>query len=299
MDANKTVTSVTINAPGTYTFMLSADDNVHAVAYDAVVVRVTGHDALANLATRVQVGTADNAAIAGFIVTGNSSKQVVVRALGPSLLSAGVEGALNDPFLELYDASGNLLVSNNDWQQTQAQALRDANLAPSNDLESALLATLAPGAYTAVVRGNGNATGIGLLEVYDLQSKATSKLANLSTRGLVGTGPDVMIGGTIVTGPDTARVVFCALGPSLAGVGIQNPLSDPQLDLFDGNGSKISSNDNWKDSQQVAITTSGLAPSNDFESAILTDLAPGNYTAVVSGVNGGSGIALVEVYHLQ
>jgi hypothetical protein len=238
-------------------------------------------------------------AIAGFILTGNTGKQVVVRGLGPSLAAVGVSGALSDPLLELYDASGNLLASNNDWQQTQAQALRDANLAPSNDLEAAILFTLAPGAYTAILRGNGNATGIGLVEVYDLQTSATSKLGNLSTRGLVGSAQSVMIGGTIVTGSDPARVVFRALGPSLGAVGIQNPISDPQLDLFDANGSKISSNNNWKDSQQAAISSAGLAPSSDLESAILADLAPGNYTAVVSGVNGASGIALVEAYHLQ
>ena len=298
-NANQTATNVTINAAGTYTFMLSADDSVHAIAYDAVVVRVTGHNAMANLSTRVQVGVANNVAIAGFIVAGNSSKQVVLRGLGPSLANAGVQDALSDPLLELYDASGALLSSNNDWQETQAQALRDANLAPSHSFESAILATLAPGAYTAVVRGNSNATGIGLVEVYDLQPSASSKLANLSTRGFVGSAQDVMIGGTIVTGSDSARVVFRAIGPSLAALGIANAIADPQLDLFDGNGGKVSSNNNWKDSQQSAIASAGLAPASDLESAIVADLAPGNYTAVVSGVNGATGVALVEAYHLQ
>lgn len=298
-NASQASTIATLNAPGTYTFMLSADDGTHAVAYDAVVVRVTGHDALANLSTRVQVGTANDVAIAGFIITGTTAKQVVVRALGPSLAAAGVQGAVSDPFLELYDAGGNLLSNNNDWQQTQAQALRDANLAPTNDLESALLATLAPGAYTAIMRGNGNTPGIGLVEVYDLQTSATSKLGNLSTRGLVGAAQNVMIGGTIVTGPDAARVLFRAIGPSLTAAGIQNPIADPQLDLFDANGGRIASNNNWKDSQQAAIAGSGLAPSSDVESAILSDLAPGNYTAVVTGINGATGVALVEAYHLQ
>ena len=296
---NQPATNVTVNGPGTYTFLLSADDGVHAIAYDAVVVRVTGHNALANLSTRVQVGAANNVAIAGFIITGNSSKQVVIRGLGPSLMSVGVQGALNDPILELYDSGGNLLASNNDWQQSQAQALRDANLAPPNNFDAAILATLAPGAYTAILRGNGNANGIGLVEVYDLQPSASSKLANLSTRGLVGTGQNVMIGGTIVAGPDSARVVFRALGPSLAGVGIPNALSDPKLELFDGNGTKISSNNNWKDSQQIAITNSGLAPTSNLESAIVIDLTPGNYTAVVDDMNGATGVALVEAYHLQ
>jgi hypothetical protein len=298
-NANQASTTATLNAPGNYTFLLSADDGIHTVAYDAVVVRVTGRDALGNLSTRVQVGASSNVAIAGFIVTGNTAKQVVVRALGPSLSTVGVQGVLSDPVLDLYDAGGNVIFSNNDWQQTQAQALRDAHLAPSNDLESAILATLAPGAYTAIMRGNGNATGIGLVEVYDLETSATSKLGNLSTRGVVGIAENVMIGGTIVTGPDAARVVFRALGPSLAAVGLQNPIGDPQLDLFDANGSKIASNNKWKDSQQSAIAGTGLAPSSDLESAVLVDLTPGNYTAIVSGVNGATGVGLVEAYHLQ
>jgi hypothetical protein len=296
---NQLSTTATIPGPGTYTFLLSADDGVHAVAYDAVAVRVTGHDALANLSTRVQVGTTNNVAIAGFIVVGNNAKQVVVRGLGPSLAGADVQGALSDPVLELYDSAGTLLLSNNDWQETQAQALRDVNLAPTTNFESAIVTTLAPGAYTAILHGNGNATGVGLVEVYDLQISASSKLANLSTRGLVGTAQNVMIGGTIVTGPDVARVVIRAIGPSLLAAGIQNALPDPQLDLFDGNGTRISANNNWKDSQSAAITGAGLAPANDLESAIVADLAPGNYTAVVSGANSGTGVALVEAYHLQ
>ena len=295
---NQAITTASVSAPGTYTFMLSADDGVHAVAYDAVVVRVTGHNALANLSTRVQVGTANNVAIAGFIIMGNAAKQVVVRGIGPSLSSAGVPGALSDPVLELYDATGSLLSGNNDWQETQAQALRDANLAPAHDRESAILATLAPGAYTAVLRGNGTATGVGLVEVYDLQPEPASKLGNLSTRGSAGAGPNVMIGGTIVSGPDAARVVFRGLGPSLGSAGIQNGVSDPQLELFNSNGAQISANNNWKDSQQTAISGAGLAPVHDSEAAILIDLAPGNYTAVVSG-NGATGVALVEAYHLQ
>jgi K319-like protein len=298
-NANQQSTTATIDGPGTYTFMLSADDAVHAVAYDAVVVRVTGRNALANLSTRVQIGTGSSVAIAGFIVTGNAAKQIVIRGLGPSLGAVGVQGALSDPVLELYDASGAQVGTNNDWQQGQAQALRDANLAPPYDFESALVATLTPGAYTAILRGNGNATGIGLVEVYDLQTSPASKLGNMSTRGLAGSGQNVMIGGTIVTGPDSARVLFRALGPSLGAAGVTNAVADPQLDLFDSNGARISTNDNWRDSQQTAIAGAGLAPANDFESAIVADLAPGNYTVVVISVTGATGIALVEAYHLQ
>jgi hypothetical protein len=296
---NQMSTSATINTPGTYTFVFSADDAVHAVAFDAVVVRVTGHDALANISTRVQVGTSDNVAIAGFIIVGNTGKQVVVRGLGPSLAGAGVQGALADPILELHSADGALLLRNDDWQETQEQALRDAGFAPTNNFESALLTTLAPGAYTAVLQSKDGSPGIGLLEVYDLQQSPSSKLANISTRGLVGTGQGVMIGGTIVIGPDFGQVVFRALGPSLAANGISNPMGDPQIEIFNANGNKIGGNNNWKDSQQGLIAATGLAPTYDLESAIVIDLSPGAYTAVVSAANGPPGVALVEAYHLQ
>ena len=296
---NQASTTATINSPGTYTFLLSADDGVHAVAYDAVVVRVTGQDALANISTRVQVGTGNNIAIGGFIIVGNTAKQVVVRGLGPSLAAAGVASPLGDPILDLYDSVGNLLQSDDNWQDTQAQTLRDLQLAPANDSESAIVRTLAPGAYTVVLRGQNNGSGVGLVEVYDLQESAQSKLGNISTRGFVGAGDNVMIGGTIVTGPDSARVVFRAIGPSLAAAGIPNPLSNPQLGLFDANGTGIAANNDWKSSQQNAIAATGLAPANDLESAIIADLAPGNYTAIVSGVGGATGVALVEAYHLQ
>ena len=298
-NANQATTTATLNSPGTYTFLLSADDGLHVVAYDAVVVRVTGRDALANISTRVPVGADNNVAIGGFIILGDVAKQVVVRGLGPSLAAAGVPGVLSDPVLELYDSAGNSLQSNDDWQETQAQEIRDAQLAPPNDFESAISRTLVPGAYTVVLRGKNDASGVGLVEIYDLQRSAASKLGNISTRGLVGTGDDVMIGGTIVTGPDSARVVFRAIGPSLENAGIQNPLGDPQLDLFNANGSKIAANNNWKDSQQSAIGATGLAPTNELESALIADLTPGSYTAIVSGVSGATGIALVEAYHLQ
>ncbi|PZR73733.1 MAG: hypothetical protein DLM73_10275 [Chthoniobacterales bacterium] len=296
---NQASTTATIATPGTYTFLLSAEDGVHAVAYDAVVVRVTGQDALANISTRVQVGTGNNIAIGGFIIVGNTAKQVVVRGLGPSLAAGGVAVPLGDPVLDLYDGGGNLLQSNDNWQETQAQSLRDLHLAPTNDSESAILRSLAPGAYTVALRGQNSGSGVGLVEVYDLQESAQSKLGNISTRGLVGVGENVMIGGTIVTGPESARVVFRGLGPSLAAAGIANPISDPQLELFNANGNKIAANNNWKESQPGAIALTGLAPTNDLESAILIDLPPGNYTAVVSQASGALGVALVEAYHLQ
>jgi hypothetical protein len=209
-----------------------------------------------------------------------------------------VSGALTDPTLRLFDSSGAPVASNNNWREIQAAAIQQTNLAPTDDRESAILATLAPGAYTAVVSGNNNGSGVALVEVYDLQQSAGSKLANISTRGLVGTGANVMIGGTIVTGPDAARVLFRAIGPSLTSAGIANALANPQLELFDSNGSKRASNDDWKTNQQPVLAT-GLPPTNDNESALVADLPPGGYTAVVSGVNGATGVALAEAYQLR
>jgi hypothetical protein len=298
-NANQASTSVSFTEGGTYTLLLSADDGVHAIAYDAVVIHVTARASLGNISTRVDVQNGESVSIGGFIVAGSSGKQIIVRAMGPSLAQAGVPGALADPVLELRDSSGNLLLANDNWKTTQEQAIRDTTLAPPNDLESAIVASLQPGAYTAIVSGASNGTGVGLVEVYDLEQPPVSKLVNISTRGLVGAGEKVMIGGVILLGPDPARILFRALGPSLTSAGIQQALADPQLDLFDAQGTKIASNNNWKDTQQAAIQDTGAAPTIDNESAIVAPLFPGNYTAVVSGVNGGIGVALIEAYHLQ
>jgi hypothetical protein len=284
--------------PGIYTLMLSANDGVHTVAYDALVVHITSNSSLADISTRVRVLSGEGISIGGFIITPGATKNVIIRALGPSLANIGVLGPLADPTLELRDASGNLLQGNDNWRDTQEQLIRDANLGPPNDFESAMFVTLQPGAYTAAVSGKNGGNGIGLVEVYDLQPTPNSKLANISTRGVVGSGENVMIGGIIVVGTESPRVLFRAIGPSLAAAGIQSPLLDPQLELFDGTGARISTNNDWKESQQAAIQDTGVAPSDDAESAILVDLAPGNYTAVVSGMN-GTGTALVEAYYIR
>jgi hypothetical protein len=298
-DPSRASTMVSFTEAGTYTMLLSANDGVHTVAYDALVLHVTGHASVGNISTRVDVRIGQSVSIGGFIIAGPAAKNVIVRAMGPSLAAAGVQGSLADPTLELRDSSGNLLGANDNWKETQEQAIRDTMLAPSHDLESAIVASLQPGAYTAIVSGKNNTTGIGLVEIYDLQRAPSSKLANISTRGSVGTGETLMIGGLILLGPDPARILFRAIGPSLTGAGIETALADPQLDLFDAQGTRIATNNNWKDSQQTAIEGTGAAPTNDAESAILADLAPGNYTAVVSGVNGGTGTALIEAYYLQ
>jgi len=252
--------------------------------------------------------------ITGFIVQGSSQKTVLIRALGPSLTQFGVPDVLANPQLELHDANS-LIGMNNDWQTTQiggvitsdqVAEIRNSGLAPSDPLESALIATLPPGNYTAIVSGVNNTTGNGLAEVYDLSPNSGSLLANISTRGFVQTGDNVMIGGFIVVTQPT-RVIIRAIGPSLSQFGVPDALANPQLELHDAN-SLIAQNDDWQTTQiggiitsdQVAeIQNSHLAPTNPAESAIIATLQPGTYTAIVRGVNNTTGNALVEVYDLQ
>jgi hypothetical protein len=254
---------------------------------------------LANISTRLEVGTDENVGIGGFIVTGNVPKQVIVRGIGPSLTAQNVQGALADPTLELYDVSGHLLASNNNWRESQEQAIKDTGIPPSNDLEAAIVATLDPGAYTAIVRGNGNTTGVAVVEAYDLQQSPASVFGNISTRGFVQTGDKIMIGGIIIVGPAPATVLLRGIGPSLASSGIQEPLADPKLDIYNGQGTPVASNDNWKDFQQANIQATGAAPTQDAEAAVVADLIPGNYTALLSGVNGTTGVAVFEAYSLR
>lgn len=259
-----------------------------------------------NISTRLNVLTGDNVGIGGFIISGSDPKRVVLRGIGPSL-SPGVPNAMQDPVLELHDHTGAVIAFNNDWRDSQETEIQNTGLAPSNDKEAAIVQTLSPGAYTAIIKGNGNTnnTGVGLVEVYDVDPNSTSTLTNLSTRGFADTGDNVMIGGEIVgnglgvNGAGSVQVLLRGIGPSLASSGVSNPLQDPVLELHDSNGSLIASNDNWKSTQQSEIQATGLAPTDDRESAILTVLTQGNYTAVLTGKNGTTGVALVEAYKIQ
>jgi hypothetical protein len=253
---------------------------------------------LGNISTRLRVETGDNALIGGFIITGTQPKKIIVRAIGPSL-SSFFSGTLIDPILELRDSSGALVASNDNWRSDQEAEIIATGISPSNDLESAIVATLPANnsAYTAIVRGVNNGTGIGVVEAYDLDRTVDSKLANISTRGFVQTGDDVLIGGLIVVGQNPVTVMVRAIGPSLP---VAGALEDPTLELRDSNGALIASSDNWPNSGQAAeISATGIAPSNDFESAILRTLTPGPYTAIVRGVNGTTGVALIEAYALN
>jgi len=254
-----------------------------------------------DISTRSHVASGNSVMIGGFIITGNAPKRVIVRALGPSLQQFNVPNPLADPVLELHGSNGAFINSNNDWRDAQETEIRSSGLAPQNNLESALIATLQPGAYTAIVIGQGGSSGVGLVEVYDLDLTAASKLGNISTRSFVQADDNRLIGGFILgTNIGAAKVIVRALGPSLTQFGIGNALADPTLELRDSNGAQLFANDNWQDdpNQAAQITASGLAPANPLESAISTSLFPGAYTAIVAGKNGGTGIGLVEIYNI-
>ena len=267
------------------------------IGYDLVTDTGSANGVLGNISTRLPVGSGDNILIAGFQITGNATKQLVVRALGPSLAQFGLTNVLPDTTLELHDSTGAIIATNDDWQDASNAQSIPAALRPSSGLESAILATLGRGAYTAVLRGYHNSTGIGLVEVYDTSTGST-QLGNISTRGFVQTGDNVMIAGLVVQSK-SKPVVVRALGPTLTGFGVSSALPDPTLSLYDGNGALLVFNDDWKDDQESVISGTGVAPPNDLEAAIAGTLAPGSYTAVVRGYENATGYALVEVYGLN
>jgi hypothetical protein len=289
--------------------------NLDVIGYD--LNRVT----LGNISTRGFVQTGDNVMIGGFIIEGSGPKTVILRAIGPELSAPpfNIPNALADPTLELHDGAGALIASNDNWQTTviggiitanQVSAIQNSGHAPTQPSESAIIATLQPGNYTAIMRGVNNSVGVALVEVYDLSPGAASILGNISTRGFVQTGNNVMIGGFIIQGAGPKTVIMRAIGPELAAppFNIPNTLADPTLELHDGTGTLIASNDNWQTTviggiitanQVSAIQNSGHAPTQASESAIIATLQPGNYTAIVRGVNNTTGVALVEVYDLQ
>ena len=254
-----------------------------------------------NFSTRLRVQTGDNVGIGGFIITGSTPKHVLLRAIGPSLTQSGVPNALADPVLELHGPGAFVTIIDDNWRDDPLQeaAIIADGIPPTNDLESAIDTTLNPGAYTAIVSGKNNTSGLGLIEVYDLSQSVDSKLANISTRAFAGTGDDIVIAGFILGGNSgDDRIVVRGIGPSLAAVGVPNALADPTLEVRDSNGALLVANNDWQDdpAQAAELTAAGLAPTNNLESGIATTLAPGLYTALLAGLNDGTGVGLVEVY---
>ena len=239
--------------------------------------------------------------IGGFIVTGSAPKHVLLRGIGPSLVASGVADALTNPTLDLRDSAGVRILANDNWRDTQEAEIAATGIPPSNDLEAAIVETLPPGSYTAILGGMGTTSGVGLVEIYDLDQTTDSKLANLSTRAFVDTGNNIVIAGFILgnnSGND--RIVARGIGPSLTAAGVPNALADPTLQLRDSNGTLLISNNDWQDdpAQAAQLTAAGLALTNNVESGIVITLSPGLYTALLAGRNNGTGVGLVEVYDL-
>jgi len=299
--------------PGTYVWKwgIGANQNFTLQIEAPVTANIT------NISTRALVQTGQNVMIGGFIVQGTGPKRVIIRAIGPELTHFGITNPLADPTLELHNESGELIASNDDWQTTipggiittnQANEIQNSGHTPTVASESAIIANLQPGNYTAMVRGVNNTTGVALVEVYDVSPAASSSLGNISARAFVQTGENVMIGGFVVQGSGPKRVIIRAIGPELTQYGITDALVNPRLELYNGTEALIASNDNWQTTilggvittnQVNAIQNSGYAPTRAAESAIIANLQPGNYTALVRGVRNTTGVALVEVYDLD
>ena len=299
--ANRLYVQNAFNCPGQST-------DISATSPEGIGLDVIGYDllpaipasgVLGNISTRLAVGTGDNVLIAGFIITGSDPKQLVLRGIGPTLAQFGVTNAMEDTTLELHDSGGAVLATNDDWQDASNAQFIPPTLQPRHNLESALLVTLDPGAYSVVLRGYRDGTGTALVEVYDI-GEGNAELSNISSRGFVQTGNNVMIAGVVVQ-YHNKRMIVRALGPSLGQPPFNLPgsLPDPILEIHDANGGLLVSNDDWRDTQDLAIIATGLAPTNDLESAIVATCTPGNYTAIVRGFNNATGNAVVEVYGLD
>ncbi len=258
---------------------------------------------LANISTRVEVGDGDKVLIGGFIVRGDAPKRVLIRGIGPSLASSGIANPLPDPTLELHDSSGATIAANDNWSDNaNSQEIIDTAIAPKSAKEAVILTKLPSNsngaAYTAVLSGANGTSGVGLVELYDLDAGLGSAVLNVSTRGQVDLGENVMIGGFIIGGNESKNIIVRAIGPSLTAAGVAHALSDPTLELYNGNGDKMGTNDNWKETQRTEIEATGIPPTNDAESAILATLPPGPYTAIVRGAQNATGVAVVEAYQL-
>ncbi len=254
----------------------------------------TPANVLGALSTQAHVGSGANVLVGGFIISGSGSKQVLIRGLGPSLSASA---PLADPTIALYSGDGLVSASNDNWKDAQQGAIEQTGHAPARDAESAILITLGPGSYTVILDGKNGTAGIGKIDVIDVDSTASAELENISTRAVAG-GANVLVGGFVINGPQSRKVIIRGIGPSLAAAFVEGETKNPTLQLRDGSGNALVFNDEWEDTQRDAIAESGLAPSHSRESAIFVTLAPGSYTAELIGACGGGGVALVEIYDL-
>lgn len=300
-----------------FTLIMASELLAQGVITPTPTPSATPASQLGNISTRAFVQVGDHVLIGGFIVQGAEPKRIIIRAIGPELNRYGLPDVLVNPALELYDENGALIASNDDWQHTiiagiitsdQLADIRNSGHVPRHPRESAIIADLPAGSYTAIVRGLNNTMGVGLVEVYDLTPEIDSILGNLSTRSFVQTGDNVMIGGFIVQGTQPKRVIIRAIGPELSQYGVPDPLTDPMLELHDSTGAAIASNDDWRHTiiggiitgdQERDIRASGYAPGDPRESVIIADLPAGKYTAIVRGKDNVIGVGLVEVYDLH
>jgi hypothetical protein len=283
---------------GQFFATLTVQDSHGLVSANTASAEIKVAAQLLNLSTRLQVQPGDSALIGGFIIRGSEPKKVILRGIGPSL---NLPGQLEDPVIQLFNSANVNIAGNDDWK-TDQQNVEATGVAPSNDRESAIVITLDPGNYTVVMRGKNNTSGIGVVDIFDIGLAANARLANVSSRGFIGTGDNALIGG-FIAGPQTAfvtRMVFRAIGPSLSAFGVPQPMQDPTLEIRDRDGNLIASNDDWQTDQKTAIEAAGLAPTDPRESAIvLTNFEPGPYTAIVRGKGNTTGIGLVEIYDVQ
>lgn len=277
-----------------FTYGATTGKNLYVFSLGAAPAPAAAPHSLLNVSTRLRAETGENVLIGGFIITGLEPKRVILRAIGPSL---PVANKLADPQLELHVLDGSI-VTNDNWNAHRAEVIA-STLSPTDEHESAIVATLPPGSYTAIVSGFNNLAGVALVELYDLSPLSNSRIANISTRGRVDTGDNVMIAGFIIGGDQPTKTLVRALGPSLATRGVGGALTDTQLELYDSAGNVVGQNDDWASDQQAEVTASTLAPGDARESAIVRTLSPGSYTAIVRGKNATTGVALVEVYNLE
>ena len=301
---------VTTNSAGNvlfqfaFPFTTTADEFITATATDpdgntSEFFPPNGTVELADISTRGNVGTGDSILIGGVILnSGTAERTFLIRALGPSL---NVSGALADPQIEVRASDGTLVGHNDNWRDSQEEEIIATGAAPANDLEAAIVLSLPGESYTVQVSGVNGTTGIATVEIYALgdASGDAKEFRNISTRGNVGTGDNVLIGGTIVQGSATQRLIVRAIGPDLAGAGVSGSLQDPTLELHDAEGTLLASNDDWRSDQEQEIIATGLEPQDNRDSAIVTTLLPTSYTSIVRGKDGGIGIALVEIYKLD